>query len=81
MINQAIPSGDGALVFVQPREQAFDLPAPTVTSERPRILRLGSDAIALVRIDSYQVRTPSRHLAFTPQGRANDSCAHWVWQA
>jgi hypothetical protein len=53
MIDKTIPSGDHALVFVQPREQAFDFPSSAITSERTLILRLGSDAITLVR--GYQL--------------------------
>lgn len=51
MINMTIPSGDDAFVFVQPREQAFNLPSSAVTPEPSPILRRGPDAIALVRGD------------------------------
>lgn len=53
MIDMTIPSGDDALVFVQPREQAFNLPSSAVTPEPPPILRRGPDAIALVRGDQF----------------------------
>lgn len=53
MIEEAIPARQHALVFVQPREQALDLPSPAVTPKRTPILRLGSDAIALVWGDQF----------------------------
>ena len=49
MIDESIPASDHALVFVQPRKQAFDLPSSPITPQRPLILRLGFDAITLVR--------------------------------
>ena len=51
MLEVTIPAGDHAFIFIQPREQAFDLPSPAVTFQSPLILCLGFDAIALVRSD------------------------------
>jgi len=51
MIDESIPASDDALVFVQPREQAFDLPSSAVSSECPFILRFGPDSITFVRGD------------------------------
>jgi len=51
MIDQTIPAGDHTFIFIQPREQAFDLPSSAVTSERPLVLCLGSDAVTFVRCD------------------------------
>lgn len=53
MINKAIPSGQHALVFVQPREQALDFPPPAISPECSGILRCGLDAIALVGRDQF----------------------------
>lgn len=61
VIEEAIPAGQHTLVFVQPCEQAFDLPSPSITSECPRILRPWLDAVALVRGNHFNAL--SRELA------------------
>ncbi len=53
MINETIPSGQHALVFVQPREQALDLPPSAIPPECSGILRYGLDAITLVWRDQF----------------------------
>ncbi len=53
MIDKSIPSGQRTLVFVQPREQALDLPPSAISPECAGILRYGFDAIALVWCDQF----------------------------
>jgi len=53
MIDEAIPAGHHALVFVQPCEQAFDLPTPPIPPEYTLILRLGPNTIAPMRRDQF----------------------------
>lgn len=53
VIKESIPSRQDTLEFVQPGEQALDLPSSAVTPERSPILRCGPDAITLVRGDQF----------------------------
>ena len=53
VIDESIPAGDDALVFVQPREQAFDLPTSPVAPECALILCFGSNTIAFVWGDQF----------------------------
>ncbi len=53
MVNKTIPSGQHALVFVQPREQALDLPPSAIAPECPGILRYGLDTVAFVRCNQF----------------------------
>ena len=53
MIDESIPSGQYALVFVQPREQALNLPPSAISPECSGILRYGFDAISLVWRDQF----------------------------
>jgi hypothetical protein len=61
MIEESIPAREHTLVFVQPSEQAFDLPSSAVTPERAPILRPWLDAIALVQGNHFN--TLGRELA------------------
>jgi len=51
MIERTIPADQDALVFIEPREQALDLPTPLVTSENSLILGGRSAAICSMRCD------------------------------
>jgi len=51
MIERAIPADQDALVFIEPREQSFDLPSPLVTSEGSLVLGGRSAAIGSMRCD------------------------------
>jgi len=49
MVEQPVPAGYHSLVFVQPGEQALDLPSSAVASENPLILRSGPAAFSPMR--------------------------------
>lgn len=51
MIDEAIPAHHDALVFVQPGEQALDLPATPVAAQDSVVLGLGLGAIGAMRRD------------------------------
>lgn len=53
MVDDPIPASNDALVFIQPREQAFDLPTSPVSSERSFILCFRANSIAFVRGDQF----------------------------
>ena len=53
MIDETIPSGHHTLVFVQPREQAFDLPSSAISPECSGVLGYRLGAIAFVRCDQF----------------------------
>jgi hypothetical protein len=53
VIKESIPSRQHTLEFIQPGEQAFDLPSSAVTPQCPRILRGRLNPVALVRGDHF----------------------------
>ena len=55
MINESTPSDQHTLVFVEPREQALDLPPSSIPPEWVCILRDGFDAMTLVWRDQFNV--------------------------
>ena len=53
MIDVAVPSCNDAFVFVEPGEQAFDLPTPAIPPQRSPVLRNWFNPITSMRRDQF----------------------------
>lgn len=77
MLDQSIPAGNDALVFVQPREQAFNLPASSVSTEHSPIAQFSNLMFAFLMMSACNAKRSASSAANCP-GDEEKGTSAWL---